>query len=177
VVGDLARDELVPLAAAVHAVPLAGDLQGRLDGLGPAVGEEDAVQVARSQRRDARGQLDGARVRVAPVREEAELLGLRRGGLAQLRAAVTGVDAEQRGQPVQVALAVLVPDVAAVTLDDHRQLVVGVRTHAREVHPQVPSRELLQFGLLRRLRRRRLEPRCHWDSPSRKNPVCRYGQR
>ena len=52
---------------------------------------------------------------------------------AQFAAAVTGVDAEEGREPVEVAVAVLVVDVAAVGADDDRDLVVGpVGPHPRE---------------------------------------------
>ena len=70
------------------------------------------------------GELDRARMGVAPERVEVELLDLARGGLAELGAAVAGVDAEQAGEAVEVALAVLVVDVAALAADDDRDLVV-----------------------------------------------------
>src|SRR5690606_301533 len=61
---------------------------------------------------------------------------------------VAGVDAEQRGQAVEVAVAVLVVDVAALGAGDDRNLVLGpVAAHAREVHPEVPARESLELGL------------------------------
>ena len=50
------------------------ELPRRLDRLRAAGGEEHAVEVPRRELGDARGQLDRARVRVAPVRVEAELL-------------------------------------------------------------------------------------------------------
>src|SRR4051794_14943004 len=86
-------------------------------------------------------------MRVAPVREELELLGLAGGGVADVLAAVPGVHAEQRRQPVEVAPAVLVPDVAALAPDQDRHLVLlVVRAHAREVHPEVAAGQLLEPG-------------------------------
>ena len=114
VVGDLAGDHLVLLAFAVHAVVVAGELQRRLDRLRAAGGEEDAVEVAGGERGDPRRQLDRPRVGVAPERVEVELFDLAGGGLAVLGAAVAGVDAEEAGEAVEVAVAVLVVDVAAL---------------------------------------------------------------
>jgi hypothetical protein len=96
VVGDLAGDEFVLLAFAVGAVEVAGQLQRRLDRLGAAVGEEDAVQFARRQIGDPRRQFDRFRVGVAPQREEVELFDLARRRLAELGAAVARVDAARR---------------------------------------------------------------------------------
>ena len=138
VVGDLAGDHLVLLAFAAHAVVVAGQLQRRLDRLRAAGGEEDAVEVAGGERGDPRGELDRARVGVAPERVEVELFDLAGRGLAELGAAVAGVDAEEGGEAVEVALAVLVVDVAALAADDDRDLVVGaVGAHPREVHPEM----------------------------------------
>ena len=98
-----------------------------------------------------RRELDRRRVRVGPVREEAELAGLVGAGLGHVLAAVADVDAEQRAQAVEVAVAVLVPDVAAVAADDDRDLgAVGVGAHAAEVHPEVALGQLLERALLRR---------------------------
>ena len=146
VVGDLAGDEFVLLAFAVGAVVVARQLQRRLDRLGAAVGEEDAVEVARRQVGDPRGEFDRPRVGVAPQGEEVELFDLARGGLAVLGAAVAGVDAEERREAVQVAVAVLVVDVAPVGLGDQWDLVIGaVGAHPREVHPQMLAGQLLKF--------------------------------
>src|SRR6202012_747331 len=82
---------------------------------------------------------------VAPVGVEAELLGLVGGGLAELGAAVADVDAVERREPVEVALAVLVVDVAALAARDHGPLpAFGVGAHAREVHPEVALGQLLK---------------------------------
>ena len=84
-------------------------------------------------------------MRVAPRREEAELLGLVGAGLCDIGAAVADVHAEQCAQAVEVAVAVVVPDVAAVALDDDRDLgPVVVRAHATEVHPEVALCQILQ---------------------------------
>ena len=68
-------------------------------------GVSDAIRAASS--------ID-ARVRVGPVREEAQLAGLVGARLGDVGAAVADVHAEQRREPVEVALAVLVVDVAAL---------------------------------------------------------------
>ena len=95
-----------------------------------------------------RRQLDRPRVGVAPQRVEVELLDLARRRLPQLGAAVAGVDAEEAGEAVEVAVAVLVVDVAALAADDDRDLVVGpVGAHAREVHPEMALGQLLKAGV------------------------------
>ena len=75
---------------------------------------------------------------------------------ADLLAPVADVRAEQRAQAVEVPVAVLVPEVAALTADDDRDLgVVRVGAHAAEVQPQVAPRGLLQAAGARRARLRR----------------------
>src|SRR5690606_5662930 len=59
------------------------------------------------------------------------------GGLGQLAAPVPGLDDEEAGQPVEVALAVDVVDVGALTADDGGNLGVLVGAVPGEVHPQV----------------------------------------
>ena len=86
VVGEVARDRACG-AAVRRCARVVGlrELPRRLDRLRAAGGEEHAVEVARRELGDARGQLDRARVRVAPVRVEAELLRLRGRRLARAR--------------------------------------------------------------------------------------------
>src|SRR6185295_20239414 len=102
VVGDLAGDDLRLVRVARELVVLAGELERGLDRLAAAGGEEDAVEIAGGDRREARGELDRARVRVGPRREEAELLGLVGAGLGDLVAAVADVHAEQGAEAVEV---------------------------------------------------------------------------
>jgi len=75
---------------------LLGELPGRLDRLAAAGGEEDLVQVAGGVVGQAVGQLDRRRVGVGPHREEGELLGLARGRLGQLAAAVPACTTNSR---------------------------------------------------------------------------------
>ena len=147
VVGELARDDLVAAALAVELVVLTAELEGGVDRLAAAAGEEDAVEVAGGEPRDAGGELDRARVRVGPVGVEAELLALVGARLGDLRAAVADVHAVQRGQPVEEAAPVLVEDVAALALDDDRHLVGRVvAAHRGEVHPQMLARKVLHVA-------------------------------
>jgi hypothetical protein len=150
VVGDLAGDELRLPWIPGPLVVGARQLDRRLHSLGSAGGEEDAVQVTWGQRGDSSRELDRPRMRVAPDRVEVELLDLPRGGLAQLRAPVAGVDAEERGEAVEVAVAVLVPDVGALAANDDRDLRSVEGPVSREVHPQVAFGEFLEARLGRR---------------------------
>jgi hypothetical protein len=148
VVGDLPRDHLVLLAFAERPVVVAGELQRRLDRLRAAVGEEDPVEPRRGERGEARGEFDRPRVGVAPERVEVELLDLARRRFAELAAAMADVDAEERREPVEVAVAVLVEDVTALAADDDRDLVLAVvGTHPREMHPEMAPGQLLQAAV------------------------------
>ena len=136
VIGRLPRDRLVPPRRPVaHPVELARELPRGLDRLRAAGDEEDAVQVSRRELGDLGGELDCARMRVRPVRVEGQLAHLVERRLAHLLAvAVADVDREEPGERVEVALAVGVPEVAAVAADDDRHVVAA---HAREVQPEV----------------------------------------
>ena len=87
-------------------------------------------------------------MRVRPVRVERQLAHLLERRLADLLAvAVADVDREEPGERVEVALAVRVPEVAAVAPDDDRDvLAVAEAAHPGEVHPQVVPGELLEVG-------------------------------
>ncbi len=147
VVGKVARNDLVLAWLAAGGVIGLGELPGGLDRLRAAGHEEDPVQIAGRELGDARGQFDRTRVGVAPVRIEAELLGLLGRGFAQLGATVADVHAVQRRQSVEIALAVRVVHVAALTAFDDRNLgALLIGAHAREVHPQVTLGKRLQIG-------------------------------
>ena len=85
------------------------------------------------------GEFDGARMRVGPDGEERQLLRLTGGSLGEFATAMAGLDDKEAGKPVEVAMALVVPDVGALAADHDRHvplagLVDGV---PREVHPQV----------------------------------------
>ena len=127
--------------------------------LAAAGGEEDAVQVAGRACGEPLGELDRARVRVRPEREERELLGLLRGCLSQLLAAVPDLDDEQPGEAVDVLVAAVVPDLVAVAAGDDRNAVAQAALAAvledrvaREVHPQVVASGLAVQRAERRVR-------------------------
>jgi hypothetical protein len=126
--------------AVAHGEILARELPRRLDRLGAARDEEDAVEVAGRKRRDLRCELDRARVRVGPVRVEGQFPHLLERRLADLLAeAVAEVDGEEPGERVEIALAVRVLEIAAVSAHDDRRLVAV--THLREVEPEVVVRQ------------------------------------
>ena len=106
----------------------------------PPEHEEDAVEVAGRERRDLGGELDRARVRVRPVRVEGQLLHLLVRGLPDLvPEAVAEVDGEEPRERVEVAVALVVLEVAAVAADDDRRRMPA---HPREVEPEMVAREL-----------------------------------
>src|SRR4030095_12577865 len=91
----------------------------------------------------------GARMGIVPDGDEVELAD--RGGhrVAELGPAVAGVDAEERGEAVEVTVAVVVPDVAAVAAHDDRDFVLRAeRTHPGEVHPEIALGLLLEGACL-----------------------------
>src|SRR3954470_18684009 len=100
-------------------VVLARELPGGLDSLRAAGDEEDAVQVAGCELRELVRELDRTRMRVRPVRVEGQLAHLLERGLAHLvPVRVADLDREEAGQRVEVALAVVVVQVAALAADD-----------------------------------------------------------
>ena len=151
VVGDVAADHLVLQRPAGELEVLLGDLPRALDRLAAAGREEDAVEVAGGQVGQPLGQLDRLGVRVGPQREERQLAGLLGRCLGQLGPAVADLDDEQPGQPVEVALALVVEDVGTVAAHDHRHVGRVVGRHAGEVHPQVVVRALGERAVAGRL--------------------------
>jgi hypothetical protein len=147
VIGDVAGDRLVAmLRRAPRGVVLPRELPGRFDRLGATGAEERAVEVSRRERGHVGSQLDRAGVRVRPVGVEGQLSHLLERGLADLLSErVTDVHGEEPCERVQVPLPVRVLEVAPVAADDYRDLRSVVSAHAREVHPQVLFRCLLQI--------------------------------
>ena len=125
-----------------------GELPGRLDGLAAAAGEEHPVEVAGGVARDPLGQLHGLRVGVGPQRHEGQLGGLLGGRLGDVGAAVAELVDEQAGQAVEVALALRVVQVGALTAHDDGHLALLVDGVAGEVQPQVVAAGRLEAGEL-----------------------------
>jgi hypothetical protein len=147
VVGDGPADDLVLHGLAGELEVVLGQLPGRLHGLAATAGEEDPVEAARRVGGHLVGELDGAGVGVGPQRHEGQLLGLLRRRVGQLGAPVAELGDEQARQAVEVAPAVGVPDVGALALDDHRDVVVAVDAVAGEVQPQVVLGGTLEVGV------------------------------
>lgn len=123
VVGDT-KDESAALRHALDLVsPLAGDLDGGLDGLGPRVHGQDHV-VAKDL--PDLGGPDGKDIVVEGARAECQTGGLLGQGLDQLRVAVALVDGAVGREEVEVVLALGVPDVDALGArkDDGEGVVV-----------------------------------------------------
>ena len=144
VVGDVARDHL-PAPLAAGRVVLAGELPGRLDRLGAARDEEDAVEVAGSQRGDLGRELDRARVRVRPVGVEGQLAQLRGGRLADLVAErVPDLDREEARRARRGSAG---PRRPRGSSPSPRTMIGGppfaVLAHPREVQPEVVARRAL----------------------------------
>ncbi len=140
------RRERLP---APSLVVLPRELPRRLDRLGAAGAEEDAVQIPGRERRDLRRQLDRARMGVRPVRVERQLAHLLERRLADLVAErVADVDGEEAGECVDVAPPVRVLEMAAVTAHDDRDVLDAVPAHAGEVHPEVLLGGALQIDRL-----------------------------
>ena len=123
-----AADHLVlvglPVALEVRRGPASRPLSTASE---PPVVKKTRLRSPGVRRGQPLGQLDRLRVGVRPEREVGQLAGLLGGRLGQLGAAVAGVHHEQPGEPVQVAPAVLVPDVRALAAHDdrHRRRRVG----------------------------------------------------
>src|SRR5690606_22291275 len=92
-------------------------------------------------------------VRVRPEGEERELFRLPRRDLREAAPAMARVDDEEPREPVEVLLAVRIPDVVALAPHDDRRAVLFEHRLAREVHPQMVFGLLLQLGLALRAQR------------------------
>ena len=160
VVGDRPADHLVLRRLAGELEVLLRELPGGLDRLAATGREEDPVQVAGCIAREALGELDRARMRVRPDREEGELLGLPGAGGCKFLAAVPRLHDEQAREPIEVLVAAVIPYVGAFALDDDRDVpAVVVARVAGEVHPEVVARRVGK-GVIARLGHV-LRCRCH----------------
>ena len=147
VIGHRPRDDLVLGGLALQLPVVLGELERGLDRLAAAGGEEDLVEVARRLVGETIGQLDRGRVRVRPQGEERQLGSLRRGSLGQSTSTVPCVHDEEAGEPVEVLLALGIPDAVPLALDDDGHARLGHRGLPGEVHPEMVLRHRLQRGL------------------------------
>lgn len=148
VVGHRPADDLRTFRLSLRTVVLAGELDRRLDRLRTGVDEVRHVQVARREFGDQARRLDGGRVGRAPVggvREGLHLFGARG---HHIGAAVADVHAEQPGQAVEVAPALVVVEVAAVAADVDRRRGVVPAVLAGEVRAEVTLGLGTQGGVL-----------------------------
>ncbi len=109
-VGDRPRNHFVFTGFAGELEVLLGQFPRGFNGFAAAGGEEHPVQVARGVVREALGELDRGRGCISPQREEGQRAGLSGHDLGEFGAAVAGLNHEQAGQRVQVALAVVIED-------------------------------------------------------------------
>jgi hypothetical protein len=113
-----------------------GELGRRVDRVAAARAEEDARVVERRQVGETLGEVEGRAVREDAERLVAgELAHLRHRRLDDLGAPVADVHAPQACGAVEVALAVLVPDVDAIPSGDD-ELVAADGMHVREGVPK-----------------------------------------
>ena len=166
VVGALPRHEHRAFALALRAVEGERDLHRRVDRLGAAVDEEDAVEVARRELGDPLRELEGLRMPAQERRDEVELGQLAADGVGDFPATVAGSAAEQSGRGVDDPLAAFVPVVHALGPDDHPrlglELAVGRERHPVLVEGNRPGGALVvqrQFGVAHRSLLGRVRPR------------------
>ena len=137
VVGALARDDHGALGLVDEAPVAAHELDDGLDRLAAAAREEDGCVVHRRDRRDPVGEIGrGAARDVAVVRVGVQLPHLRGGRIGDLGAAVADVRVPEAAGRVDVAVALVVPEVAALAaLED--ELAGGL--HGVHVGDGVPE--------------------------------------
>ena len=147
VVGAIPRHEHVAPALAARLVVGERDLHRALDRLGTGVAEEDAVEVAGRQLRNARRELELLRVGAQERRGEVELEELPADRLRDLLAAVAGRAAEQSGRRVDELLAPVVPEVHPFRADDHPRIGLEFAV-GRERHPVFVERDAARVDLV-----------------------------
>ena len=130
-----------PCAPAARQLPVAADdLRGRVDRLAATAAEEDRRVVDRREVREPRGELQRRRGsrgrRRRGARERAQLRG---DGVRDLGAAVADVREPEPGGGVEVLVAVLVPDAAALTASEHELVPVDL-AHRGERVPETGRR-------------------------------------
>src|SRR5271156_4985770 len=93
VIAALAADQALARALSAHVVIGDGDFERRIDGLRAGIAEEHVIEIARRQFRDARGELEGLRMRELEGRRETGRGRLALNRRSDRRAIVSGVAA------------------------------------------------------------------------------------
>ena len=137
VIGLLQPREPGPLGPAQELPVLHRQLERHLHGGGAAVRVEHAGKPLRHQGVEPGGQLDARHVGEPQEGGVGDAVGLVLEGLVQLRAAVAEQVAPQRGDSVEVAVAVDVDEVAALALGDDAGVFAHPLLHLGEGVPQV----------------------------------------
>ena len=134
VIGLLAADQ--PLALSFAASPVIGecDLERRVDGFGPGVGEEDMVEPGGSNTREPIGELERGRVAKLKRRRVVESNELSVDGFSDLAPIVAGVYAPQTRCPVENAATVSTPVIHPVSAREQAWICLELAVR-REGHP------------------------------------------
>ncbi|KAG0776810.1 hypothetical protein G6F22_012309 [Rhizopus arrhizus] len=134
VIAAFAADQAGALAFAAGPVVSQGNFQGRIDGLGAGVREEDAVQALGHEAGDSRGGFEGQRVAQLEAGRGIHDAGLAGNRVDDFLAAVAGVDAPQAGGAVEdrAAIDIFVVHALGAYQYTRRRLVLAI---GGEWHP------------------------------------------
>ena len=113
-IAEVAADHLGSQRLTLHLEVLPGELPRRLDRFRSTAGEEHTVEIAGGERREASGELDRGGVGVGPDREEGQGLGLSARCGSEAGLSVARLGRVEAGETIEVALALSVPDIAAL---------------------------------------------------------------
>ena len=145
VIRRLPGDDLVALRLADRSEVLARQLPRRLHRLRPTGREEDAVEIAGREPAQHRRQLDRRGMRERPDRVVAERSRLLGGRVGQPPATVPDLHREEPRESVELAVVVLVEDVATLAPHDEGNVALRELPELAEVHPEVPLGVRLQL--------------------------------
>src|SRR5690606_25259574 len=139
-------DDLVAPRETAHRLDLLGDLHRAFDRFGAAGAEEQPVEVAGQQVGDRLAEGDGRDGGVVAGGDIGQARGLLLHRLADLGAAVAGVDDPQAGDAVQVFLAIdIVEPGALAAIEDLHALLFGELLPRRAMDPDVFERGFRQL--------------------------------
>src|SRR5581483_9716687 len=130
-----ASDELGASGLAPGPMIAAGDLQSRVDGFGPGIGEEDVSQVTGSQRGQSRGELESRRMAHLEGGDVVELLRLRFDRRHNRRLRMPGVDTPQPCYTVEDLATVGCPVVHAASAGEQARTLLEGAVRG-EGHPE-----------------------------------------